>query len=92
MYRSALRVIQGAPGDGRPEDVILLTLAICNNMGHIYCHLCNVTESRQCVRALRAVLSSVGIERHVLEQRHISFFMVTAITPPELIFEKSPAA
>lgn len=92
LYYAALQIIRAAPQDGKPEDVTLLTLAICNNMGHIYCHLCNVRESRRCVRALQSVLRSADIERQVQTQKDISFFMISAITPPELLFQKAPAA
>ena len=93
LYEAAWQVIRGAPdGDCRPADLVLLTLAVLNNMAHIHCHLCNVPAAKWCTQALRATVSAGDTTRHIRTQPDIAFFMMLAAMPPELLFSKAPAA
>jgi hypothetical protein len=92
LYTRSLQVITGAPGDGRPEEVSLLMLALYNNLGNLYSYLGMIDECRQCLVWVRHLL-----ERH--QQLHpdavgsdMAFFYLNVMSLTESIFDKAAAA
>jgi hypothetical protein len=92
LYSRSLQVIAGAPGDGRPEEVSLLMLALYNNLGNLHSYLGMIDECRQCLAWVRHLL-----ERH--QQLHpdkvqsdIAFFGLNVMSLTDSVFDKAAAA
>lgn len=93
LYRAGLHVIQAAMGDGRPQDIILLILAIYNNMGHLYSHLRMLDRSEECITEMRGLLLRIPQNvRVTIPHPEYAFFQLGAMAVPEDIFNKAPAA
>ena len=98
FYQMARQVVEGHHGDGRPEDTLMLLLAVNNNLGHIYeNYFCMIPETQQCVDHLRRLLASETA--HYMQNtspgtyaQHLSFFLITAVATPREVFSYAPSA
>jgi len=90
-YSAALHAVHGCFNyfSVQREDLALLSMAICNNMGHIYAYLCRGDDARRCHENLCLVPWQWNF---LQRQRDIGFFLNTMCQPPSAIFTKAPAA
>lgn len=93
FYRMALAVLEQHCDDGRPSEIVLLLLALFNNIGHIRSHFADINEALHCVQWLRSLVTAKSpllMNSHLREEH--SFFTLSILIPPGLEFALAPAA
>lgn len=93
-YKAALQVVEGHYDDGKPEDILLLLLALFNNMGHIYSNfLSGIMETRHCANWIRTLLESNCCESFLRQGGDVGFFCLSALLMlADIPFSYAPAA
>jgi hypothetical protein len=92
FYKLSLGVLENACDNGRPNEVVLLLLAIFNNMGHIRSHFADIKEALHCVQWLRSLVTAKSplLLPHLRDEH--SFFTLSVLIPPGSEFALAPAA
>ncbi|CAB9519330.1 expressed unknown protein [Seminavis robusta] len=95
LYTRSLRAISAALGDGRMEDVIVLLMAIYNNMGNLYSYFGSPDDLKLCLLWIRSLLATY--QQYVQPQRHtlasdVPFFQLNVVSVPDTVFHKAAAA
>merc|ERR1712151_1049558 len=80
IYEMCLCFIDSMWNEVSHDDLLLLLLALYNNMGHAHSHLLNVEESRQSLVSVRdLILSSLESQETVLSEEDYKFFATTVV-------------
>lgn len=93
FYTMALQVLEDSYcQDGSSSELLLLLLALFNNLGHIHCHLFNVPEAQRCVEWLRSLVTAKSLLLLPDMRDEHSFFCMSILIPPGSEFALAPAA
>lgn len=91
---SALLTTSGvleSDGSGQTDDVVLLVLALMNNMAHIHTCFVDLERAWDCLDTIREECDCLG--DNILTQEEFCFFgMSSTFIPPRDSFKASPAA
>jgi len=80
IYEMCLCFIDSMWNEVSHDDLLLLLLALYNNMGHAHSHLLNVEESRQSLASVRdLILSSLESQESLLSEEDYKFFATTVV-------------
>jgi hypothetical protein len=75
FYKKATQILQRCT-DSDDEVNCLVYLAVANNMGHIYSHFCEASNSQRCLEWLQAILEAVkDSEVYILGEDYHPFHM-----------------
>lgn len=89
-YQMSFHTIQEARGDGDQEDVILLVLALLNNMGHLWSD--HFDRSKECIALMGSVIAENTWTLDAERYPQFGLFHLTVMAAPKSVFEKAAAA